>query len=244
MTTINAEGLHYRELNDLIHEAIDGGETEFTVDHVVGQRYIGAGLREGVRLLLNGVPGNDLAAFMNGSEIVVNGNAQDGVGNTMNAGRIAVHGDAGDLLGHSMRGGRIFVEGLTGYRCGVHCKAFADQLPIIVVGRTAGDYLGEYIGGGIAVILNCEDVEESPVGRYAGTGMHGGALFVRGQVADHQLGAEVAITETDDDDWALLSSLIAEHCAEFDMDPGKFRRSEFIKLYPFSTRPYSKLYSY
>jgi len=31
MTTIDAEGLHYRRLNDLIHEAIDDGETEIAV---------------------------------------------------------------------------------------------------------------------------------------------------------------------------------------------------------------------
>ncbi|MCD6359839.1 MAG: hypothetical protein J7M38_03175, partial [Armatimonadetes bacterium] len=125
-----------------------------------------------------------------------------------------------------------------------HCKAFADQLPTIVVGRTAGDYLGEYIAGGIAVVLNRGDLEESPVGRYAGTGMHGGAIFVRGTVAEHQIGAEVALAEPDDDDWRLISGLIAEYCAEFDAAPDKFRRDEFTKLYPYSTRPYGKLYSY
>lgn len=244
MSTINAEGLHYRQLNDRIHEAIAAGESKITVDGVVGQRYIGAGLGAGVALTLNGVPGNDLAAFMNGAEIIVRGNVQDGVGNTMNAGRIVVHGDAGDLLGHSMRGGSIFIEGLVGYRCGVHCKAFADQLPTIVAGRTAGDYLGEYIAGGIVVVLNREDVEESPVGRYAGTGMHGGAIFVRGTVADHQTGAEVGLAEPDDDDWRLVSLLIAEHCAAFDLDPARFERSDFVKLYPHSARPYGKLYSY
>ena len=244
MTTINAEGLHYRALNDLVHEAIDGGASEITIDNVLGHRYLGAGLRKGVRLILNGVPGNDLAAFMDGAEIIVNANTQDGSGNTMNAGRIVVHGDAGDLLGHSMRGGRIFVEGLVGYRCGVHCKAFGDQLSVIVAGRTAGDYLGEYIAGGIVVILNSEDVEESPVGSYAGTGMHGGAIFVRGLVEEWQIGAEVALTSPDDADWELLSSLVAEHCAEFGMDAGRFARADCEKVDPFSTRPYGKLYTY
>ena len=56
MTTINAEGLHYRALNDLIHEAIDGGASEITIDNVLGHRYLGAGLRAGARLILNGVP--------------------------------------------------------------------------------------------------------------------------------------------------------------------------------------------
>ncbi len=244
MTTINAQGLHYRRLNEMIRAAIAEGESELVVQQVCGQRYIGAGLGPGVRLVLEGVPGNDLAAFMNGAEILVRGNVQDGVGNTMNAGRIVVHGDAGDLLGHSMRGGRIFIRGLVGYRCGVHCKAFAQQLPVIVVGHTAGDYLGEYIAGGVVIVLNEEDRDTSPVGRYAGTGMHGGAIFVRGPVHQHQVGAEVGFAEPDDDDWRLLSALIAEHCAAFDLDPGRFARTDFVKLYPHSTRPYGKLYSY
>lgn len=244
MISINAEGLHYRQLNEIIHQTLADGQTEVVVENVRGQRYLGAGLGAGVRLTLRGVPGNDLAAFMNGAEIVVEGNVQDGVGNTMNAGRIVVHGDAGDLLGHSMRGGRILVQGLVGYRCGVHCKAFGTQLPIIVVGRTAGDYLGEYIAGGIVVVLNSEDRDASPVGRYAGTGMHGGAIFVRGAVQEYQVGAEVGVACLSDDDWQLVAALIAEHCAAFDLDPTRFRREDFIKLYPQSTRPYGKLYSY
>jgi glutamate synthase domain-containing protein 3 len=154
---IDAEGLHYRELNERINEAVDGGETDFVLDNVLGHRYIGTALKEPVRIQINGIPGNDLAAFMDGASIVVNSNAQDGTGNTMNGGSIIVHGDAGDILGYSMRGGAIYVQGLVGYRCGIHCKAFGERLPIMVVGTTAGDYLGEYMAGGIIAVLNRED---------------------------------------------------------------------------------------
>jgi len=241
---INAEGLHYRELNNRIHAALDDGATEVTVDNVRGQRYLGAGLGPGVRLTLNGVPGNDLAAFMNGAEIVVNANVQDGTGNTMNAGRVIVHGAAGDLLGHSMRAGRIFVRDDVGYRAGIHCKAFERNVPIIVVGTTAGDYLGEYIAGGIVLVLNIGSVAGSPVGRHVGTGMHGGAIYVRGAVERHQLGAEVGLADVEPGEWAELSRLLDEYCAALALDVATCRREDFVRLYPHTSRPYGKLYSY
>ena len=92
---IDANGVHYRDLNDRIHAAIEGGERRFTLDNVRGQRYIGAGLNNGVHITINGVPGNDLGAFMNGAAVTVHGNGQDGVGITMNAGKVVIHGDAG-----------------------------------------------------------------------------------------------------------------------------------------------------
>ncbi|MGC9317399.1 MAG: hypothetical protein ACP5KN_05100 [Armatimonadota bacterium] len=241
---IDATGLHYRELNERINAAVEEGEREFVLDNVLGQRYIGAGLRDGVRITINGVPGNDLAAFMDGAEIAVSSNVQDGVGNTMNAGRITVHGDAGDILGHSMRGGTILVEGLAGYRCGIHCKAYEGKLPVMVVGTTAGDYLGEYMAGGMIVVLNSGDADGSPVGRYCGTGMHGGTIFVRGTVDDHQLGAEVAVDEVCEAEWEALTGAIAQYCAAFGTDPGRFSQDEFVRLSPWSSRPYGKLYAY
>ena len=241
---IDAADLHYRELNERINVAVEQGETEFVLDNVLGQRYIGTGLGAGVRITINGTPGNDLAAFMNGAQVTVNANAQDGVANTMNAGNILVHGDAGDILGHSMRGGTIFVRGLVGYRCGIHCKAYRDKLPVMVVGTTAGDYLGEYMAGGIIVVLNSDGHDGSPVGRYCGTGMHGGVIFIRGEVEDHQLGAEVGVVCVGDPERGALEAIIAQYCADFGLDAGSFSPEQFIKLYPRSTRPYGKLYAY
>ncbi len=241
---IDADGIHYKQLNERIHEAVADGATELLLNNVLGHRYIGAGLKGGVCIEINGVPGNDLAAFMDGAEIIVNSNAQDGVANTMNDGTIIIHGDAGDILGHSMRGGTIFVEGLVGYRCGIHCKAYESKLPVMVVGTTAGDYLGEYMAGGVIVVLNREDEDGSPVGRFCGTGMHGGAMFIRGEVEDYQLGTEVDIAQIEDEDWDMLETIIERYCQAFGLDAEHFSRDEFIKLYPWSSRPYGKLYAY
>ncbi|HDI00749.1 MAG TPA: hypothetical protein ENF74_07175, partial [Firmicutes bacterium] len=78
--TIDARGLHYKALNEMVHRAIEEGAGRIILENVAGQRYIGDGLKEEVEIVIRGTPGNDLAAFMDGPRIVVEGNAQDGVG--------------------------------------------------------------------------------------------------------------------------------------------------------------------
>ena len=112
---IDAKNLHYRDLNDQIHQALGHGAKEILLRNVNGQRYIGNGIRGNLKISIEGVPGNDLAAFMDGPSIIVNSNAQDAVGNTMNSGKVVIHGHAGDVLGYGMRGGKLFIQG----RCGI-----------------------------------------------------------------------------------------------------------------------------
>jgi glutamate synthase domain-containing protein 3 len=182
---------------------------------------------------------------MNGAQVVVRGNAQDGVGNTMNAGRICVHGDAGDIIGYSMRGGKIFMRGSVGYRAGIHMKAYRDRQPIVVIGGSAADYLGEYMAGGVLVVLGLNAAGSSPVGEYAGTGMHGGTIYVRGELAPHQVGAALETSRLDGRDWEGLSALLEEFAHDVEWDaPRRLKREEFIKLAPTTARPYGTLYAY
>ncbi len=240
---IDAKGIHYRELNERIHVAIAQGETEFILDNVQGHRYIGTGLNEAIRVTINGVPGQDLAAFMNGTEIVVHSNVQDGAGNTMNKGKIVVHGDAGDVLGHAMRGGRIFIRGNVGYRAGIHMKAFREHFPVVVVGGVAKEYLGEYMAGGLIVVLGLDRDSQPLVGDWMGTGMHGGLIYLRGDVQSHQLGREVGSAEMTDEEWAVLQGILQEYATDFALKES-FQRDEFHKFYPQSARPYGRLYAY
>jgi len=244
---IDAAGLHYRDLNERIRAAADAGEPGVAVTNVNGQRYIGTGLTDGLRIELTGTPGNDLASFMSGPRITVRGNAQDAVGNTMSGGRVAVHGHAGDLLAHSMRGGTMLVRDFAGYRVGIHMKAFGDRVPRVVVGGRVGDYAGEYMAGGTLVVLGLgdDDGDGRPIaGRYLGTGMHGGEIYLRGDVEEHQLGKEVGRAPISDDDWERLSATLAEFAGEFDLDAAQFRREDFIRLVPATHRPYGQLYVY
>ena len=241
---INAEGLHCRRLNELVHEAIGKGVREMTLENVRGQRYIGAGLDSGVRVNINGVPGNDLGAFLNGAELNVNGNGQDGIGNTMNSGRIVVHGDAGDIPGYAMRGGRILIRGGVGYRAGIHMKAYGENVPVVVIGGAAMDYLGEYMAGGILVVLNLHGNPSGAAGACVGTGMHGGVIFVRGELREHQVGAEVAMGTPSSEDCSVLKEILHDYRAEIGDRDGRLRPEEFVKLYPRTGRPYGRLYAY
>ena len=147
---VNAEGLYYRDLNSLLRQAIcANGIERIEIRNVCGQRYIGTDLDTNIQIDVYGTPGNDLGAFMNGPKVVVHGNAQDGCGNTMNEGQIIIHGHAGDVTGNSMRGGKIFVRDYVGYRVGIHMKEYQRKIPQIVIGQTAGDFLAEYMAGGI-----------------------------------------------------------------------------------------------
>jgi glutamate synthase domain-containing protein 3 len=170
-------------------------------------------------------------------------NAQDGVSNTMNDGKVIIHGDAGDIVAYAMRGGKLFIKGDVGYRTGIHMKAYHDHYPTVVVGGAAGDYLGEYMAGGMLILLNMNDLEQ-PTGDFVGTGMHGGAIFIRGKVEQHQVGAEVGFMEVSTEEWDKISAALREYCKDLGLDALPYKASDFIKLYPKSARPYGNLYAY
>jgi glutamate synthase domain-containing protein 3 len=240
---IDAQGFHFRELNRQIRIAAQQGATDIILSNVNGQRYIADGLPHRVTITVLGVPGNDLGAFMNGPKLLVQCNAQDGVGNTMNDGTIVIGGDAGDVLGYGMRGGKVFVAGDVGYRSAIHMKACGDKNPVIIVGGGTGDFLAEYMAGGIVVVLGMNArAGESLTGEYVGTGMHGGAVYVRGTVERHQIGREVGVVEPTPDDHAMLHPLLAEYCQHFSVDLEPLFDRPFVKLIPLSSRPYGNLY--
>ena len=244
-SVINGEGVYYKTLNEQIREEIDRGAAEVVLDNVIGQRYIGTGLAyRGVTVTVNGVPGNDLAAFMNGPTLVVNENAQDGVANTMNSGLVIINGDAGDVLGYGMRGGSVYVRGDVGYRVGIHMKAFGDSLPLIVIGGHARDFLGEYMAGGEIVVLGLGTGAGPIVGSYVGTGMHAGSMYIRGEVAEHQLGREVRVAEPAEADLARIEKVVTDYSLVMGLDPQEVLQQPFIKIYPYTSRPYGRMYVY
>lgn len=243
---LDARGLHYKVLNDKIHEVLDNNSEieELVIENVFGQRYIGAGIKKKIKIVINGTAGNDLGVFMDGPEIIVNGNAQDGVGNTMNSGKIIINGSAGDVMGYGMRGGSIYVKGNAGYRVGIHMKAYKDNFPVIIIGGTVGDFLGEYMAGGIVVVLGLNN-DKLPVGDFVGTGMHGGNIFImREKIDERLLGKEVKVAQPTKEDFELLSKYLKEYCDYFSIEPKSVLENKFIKLYPYSSRPYGRLYAY
>lgn len=243
---INAENLHYKILNEKINALARQGVREIVIKNVNGQRFIADGLTKKVKLTINGVPGNDLGAFMDGPEIIVNNNAQDGVGNTMNGGKIIIKGIAGDVCGYGMRGGKLFILGDAGYRVGIHIKGYKDMIPVIVIGGNAGNFLAEYMAGGIIILLRMfgrKKGNNSPTD-FLGSGIHGGSIYVRGDVEMKRLGKGVEIANFEESDRALLDGLIREYALDLNLNPEEILNSNFTKLCPLSTRPYKKLYVY
>ncbi len=242
---IDARRLSTQELNSKLREAAAGGAAKITIRNVCGQRYIGTDLARNIEIDIYGTPGNDLGAFLNGPRIVVRGNAQDGVGNTMDNGEIVVNGHAGDIVGLSARGGQIFIRDNVGYRAGIHVKEFGGKKPSIVIGGTAQDFLGEYMAGGTIVVLGLDmEMDELHHTNYIGTGMHGGAIYLRGSVEEYQLGKEVGIGELDDNDHYELTQLVRKFCSHFSCHAESILNHDFIKLFPLYLRPYGRLYAY
>lgn len=244
---INARQLHYRELNNMIKGAALEGVEEIIVDNVYGQRYIGSGIRRPVRIVVHGVPGNDLGAFMDGPHITVDRNAQDGVGNTMNNGVIVVHGRAGDIVAMGMRGGKIFIRDSVGYRAAIHMKEYRKFRPVLVIGGETQDFLGEYMAGGLVVVLGLGGEgggETKFMARHIGTGMHGGLIFLRGEVEEHQLGKEAAAVPATEEDKELIRPYVEEYVGYFGGDAEAIMDSDFLKIYARSHRPFGGLYAY
>ncbi len=243
---IDAAGVYYKNLNEAVRASFADGARNVVLENVNGQRYIGTGISGAdLRIEIHGTAGNDLAMFMDGPSVEAFGNAQDGVGNTMNAGSVVIHGDAGDVLGYGMRGGKVFVRGDVGYRVGIHMKAFESLRPIMICGGHARDFFGEYMAGGLLILLGMNTQFEGPlVGGFVGTGMHGGEIFLRGEVEEWQCGKEVGIFTAGEADIAGIRPVLEEYCAAFGMDIEAVLAEPFTKLVPVSNRPYGKLYAY
>lgn len=241
---IDAQGLHYRDLNQKIKDAVASGADSIDLMNVNGQYFIADGINRPVTITIHGVPGNDLAAFMNGATVVVRDNGQDNIGNTMNSGKVVVHGHAGDVLGYGMRGGRIHILKDVGYRVGIHMKSYNENRPVLIAGGNAGDFFGEYMAGGILVLLGMfsDSQIKDKHGFCLGTGMHGGVIYVRGGVDESRLSNEVGVFELTEGDLKELEGYVREFCRDFKLGYKDVMKERFVKIMPLSKRPYSDLY--
>jgi glutamate synthase domain-containing protein 3 len=241
---IDAKNLHYTPLNQQIRAAVASGTKEIIIDNVLGQRFIGDGLRgDDVTITVNGVPGGDLAMFMSGPTIIVKGNADHAPGNTMDKGKVIIHGSAGDAVAHSMRGGRVYVRDNIGYRGGIHMKQYQEKRPILVVGKTAQAYLGEYMAGGLIIVLGLgggRPISEQGVG----SGIHGGEIFVRGTIDDLCLGGGAKQAPVTDEQKAMIVPIIKDFAQSFGIDPAPLLASEYARIAATSARPFASKYTW
>lgn len=244
--------LRYWVLNEKIHNAADSGHKHIVLKNVLGQRFIADCMEyNDLKIDIHGTPGNDLGVFMSGPTIEVFGSCEDQTGNTMNSGTIIVHGNAWDVTGLAARGGKIFVRGNGGYRIGIHMKEYKEQRPVLVYGGCVKEFFGEYMAGGILIALGLkvendgvEDVPSKEVVRGSlGSGIHGGVIYVRGDVPEQYLGVSATLKPFTDEDLALLTPILEEFCRYFNFPIEKIWERKITKIAPSSSRPYGSYYN-
>lgn len=235
MKNIDAKNLTFTELNEQIRLA----KCDVTVNNLLGQRFIGAGL-SGVSLILKGVPGNALGAYLNGATVKVLGNAQDAVGDTMNDGKIIIDGNIGDAVGYAMRGGKIFIKGNAGYRAGIHIKEYKEKVPVIVIGGSAGCFLGEYQAGGVIIVLGLNS--NSIVGDFPCTGMYGGKMLLRCNPNSVTFPKNVKAKLISKKELLEFSSYITEFCDLFGYNYNDIINGDYTLVVPDSNNPYKQMY--
>lgn len=60
-------------------------------------------------------------------------------------------------MGYGMRDGQIYIRDNVACRGGIHMKEFRQMRPVLVIGKNAGSFLGEYMAGGTIVLLGLDE---------------------------------------------------------------------------------------
>jgi NADPH-dependent glutamate synthase beta subunit-like oxidoreductase/glutamate synthase domain-containing protein 3/NAD-dependent dihydropyrimidine dehydrogenase PreA subunit len=207
---IGGERVESRVLEEQIQEAVTGGRRSIEV-HAFGQHGIGGRLwragNEPVHLKVLGQPGQRVGSmgFPN-TFIEVLGPASDDVG-WLNAGaEIVIQGNAGNGCANAMAQGKIYITGNIGARgmtMTKHNPRFAP--PELWVLGSAGDYFGEFMAGGIAVICGHEPQNPANVLGYRPlVGMVGGKVFFRGPHNGYSQ-ADAKLVPLSEAEWSWLS---------------------------------------
>ena len=178
--------LESRVLEEMIQEAVASGHRHLEVEafgqHGIGGRLWKAG-SESVHLRVIGTSGQRVGSlgFPN-TFIELMGPASDDVG-WLNAGaRIVVRGNATNGCCNGMGQGKVYVDGNIGARGMTMTKRNPrfDPPELWVLG-SAGDYFGEFMAGGVAVICGHEaQTPDNVLGYRPLVGMVGGKVFFRG----------------------------------------------------------------
>lgn len=234
---IDAFGKDHQAINNLLRTA----DETAVISHCLGQRFIAAGMADKT-ITIEGVPGNALGAYLNGAHITVSGNAQDAVGDTMNDGEIVVSGSIGDAAGYAMRGGKIFVRQNAGYRAGIHMKAYKEKQPLLVIGGTAGSFLGEYQAGGTILVLGLDRGNAPIVGDYPSTGMHGGKIFLRCHPSEVSFPPQVTTRLATEEDMSGIALAISDFCRLFGEDAAALLSDDYTVVVPEGKNPYKQMY--
>jgi glutamate synthase domain-containing protein 3 len=141
-----------------------------------------------------------------------------------------------------MRGGRIFIQGNAGYRTGIHMKQYDQTCPLIVVGGSAGSFLGEYQAGGVIIVLGLED-DSFPAGHFIAAGMHGGKIFLRTEQPLRRVSPAASVHQAQQEELEEIQSYLQEFSGLFGVPMGTLLAKPFFLLTPNARNPYEQLYT-
>lgn len=203
-----------RVLEEMIHHHISNGRRSIEVEGF-GQHGIGGRLwqaeNERVHIRIVGQSGQRTGSFGHANtNIEVMGPASDDIGWLNTGAHIVVHGNASNGAMNGAAQGKVYIEGSIGARGMTMTKANPrfDPPELWVLG-SAGDYFGEFMAGGIAVICGHNATSSDRfLGHRPLVGMVGGKVFVRGD-ADNFSRKDAKLSLISDDQWDWLVTNLA-----------------------------------
>lgn len=206
----NGLRLDSRILEERVQRALVEGHRKLEIvargQHGLGGRLWGSG-DDPVHIRIAGQPGQRVGSmgFPN-TFIEIFGPASDDVG-WLNAGAtIVVHGNAGNGVGNAMAQGKIYIQGNIGARgmtMTKHNPRF--DAPELWVLGSVGDYFGEFMAGGVAVVCGVDTQNPDNVLGYRPlVGMVGGKVFFHGPHEGYSQ-VDAKMVPIDDEAFAWLS---------------------------------------
>ncbi|MHA7144723.1 GltB/FmdC/FwdC-like GXGXG domain-containing protein [Arthrobacter sp. TmT3-37] len=155
--TIDLDLAAVRELNQTLHDAVDG--QSWTVTSPGGKHSLAVGIDAVIDVTIEGHAGYYAAGMHQKGNVTINGNAGVGLAENIMSGSVHVTGDASQSAAATGHGGLVVIDGNAGARCGIsmkgvdivvggdigHMSAFMAQAGRLVVCGNAGDALGDSI---------------------------------------------------------------------------------------------------
>ncbi len=198
-----------RILEETIHRHIKNGRRNIEIEgygqHGIGGRLWEAG-KEETHIRITGQSGQRTGSLGTANtRIEVMGPASDDIG-WLNAGaEIIVHGNTSNGVMNGAAQGKVYIGGSIGARGMTMTKRNPRfEPPELWVLGMAGDYFGEFMAGGIAVICgHNSEPKDQILGHRPLVGMVGGEVFVRGSVKGFSQ-KDAQLSPLSDEDWNWL----------------------------------------
>ena len=195
--SIDCRGKTTREINRLLHHAIDAGQRDIEVLEPDARHNLAVALLQPVRIVFEGSVGYYCAGMIDGAHVEVRGSAGWGTAESMMGGTVVIDGNAGSGVAASIRGGTVVVRGDAAARAGVSMKGGT-----LLIGGNCGYMAGFMMQKGRIVV--CGDAGDA-----LADSMYEGVVFVGGKI--EALGNDAVIEEPNAQDRTSLRELLATY---------------------------------